>query len=153
MWYVCRYHACSLICILACCACDPGHKSEETPALLAALSARALLPRVAHLSFSFSNNSCLHASFLEVFSTHTLPYMPAPLWQPLLEDNLGCPPSIEPHLPPLPALLLQHGVSSAITCMLPVALRLALTGHRVTRNTGMQRPRRCSQGISAYAPE
>lgn len=76
--------------------------------MLDAIVEQGLLSRVAHLAFSLPNCSCLHTAFLEAFSTHTLPYMPRVVWQPLLEDNMALAKEGKPLLP-LPALLLHHG--------------------------------------------
>jgi hypothetical protein len=71
------------------CACDPGHKSPETPTILAALAASDLLVHVARLAFQTPNCSCLHTALLEALSVHTMPSMPEVLWGPLLHGMTG----------------------------------------------------------------
>jgi hypothetical protein len=107
----CRFHASALVCLLVRCACDPRHKSLDTPVLLDGIVKSKLIPRVAHLAFSSSACSCLHAAFLDAFSIHTLPTMSKALWQPLLENNFGLSEK-DTHnaiLAPLPELLFSHG--------------------------------------------
>lgn len=99
------------MCLLVRCACDPRHASPDTEALLAAVVQSTLVPRVAHLALSSPTCSCLHTALLDAFSIHTLPFMPAPLWEPLLKPNFGLPPDSIPGEPldALPLLLLTHG--------------------------------------------
>lgn len=101
-----RYHAGSLVCLLVRCACDPGHASPDTGAVLAAVVDSALLARVARLAFASPNCSCLHTALLDALSVHTLPYMPEVLWAPLLQEMGG--PTGKP-ANSLPGLLLHHG--------------------------------------------
>lgn len=99
------------MCLLVRCACDPRHASADTEALLDAVVQSSLVPRVAHLALSSPTCSCLHTALLDAFSIHTLPFMPPPLWEPLLKPNLGLTPGTVPGEPlePLPQLLLTHG--------------------------------------------
>lgn len=99
------------MCLLVRCACDPRHASPDTEGLLAAVVQSSLVPRVAHLAMSAPTCSCLHTALLDAFSIHTLPFMPSPLWQPLLEPNFGLAAGSVPGEPlePLPQLLLTHG--------------------------------------------
>lgn len=111
--HACRFHASALVCLLVRCACDPRHHSPDTPVLLDAVVNSLLLPRVAHLAFASPSCSCLHTAFLDALSIHTLPQMPAAVWQPLLLENFGLPPETDGVvLDPLPDLLFSHGAPS-----------------------------------------
>lgn len=110
----CRFHASALVCLLVRCACDPRHSSPDTPALLEAVVHSSLLPRVAHLAFASPSCSCLHTAFLDALSIHTLPRMPAAVWQPLLLKNFGLPAETDGVvLDPLPDLLFSHGMATS----------------------------------------
>eukprot|EP00892_Ulva_mutabilis_P002885 jgi/Ulvmu1/12598/UM092_0028.1 len=122
-----RFHASALVCLLVRCACDPRHASADTEALRAAVVQSSLVPRVAHLALSSPTCSCLHTALLDAFSIHTLPFMPAALWEPLLQPNFGLPPESIPGEPleALPQLLLMHATTALRT---PIGDRSGIVG-------------------------